>query len=108
MSAKKKAIRKAFRDSVFQRASYRCECCGVHGQDSQGDFDEGLPALDAHHITNRKAMPNGGYVKENGISVCPECHEAAEAEDPGYEPSVLYEKIGSSHEAAISASEALS
>ena len=108
MSAKKKAIRRAFRDAVFERARYRCECCGLHGQDAQGNSNEGLPPLDAHHITNRNLMPNGGYVKENGISVCSECHEKAEDEEQGYEPEVLYEIIGSSREAAELASQALS
>ncbi len=49
-------------------------------------------------------MPNGGYVKENGISVCDDCHLLAEDAAPGFEPEVLYEKIGSSHEAALKAS----
>lgn len=52
-------------------------------------------------------MPNGGYVRENGISVCTDCHLLAEDAEPGYEPEVLYEKIGSSYEYAVEASEKL-
>lgn len=69
--------------------------------------------LDAHHITDRTLMPNGGYVKENGISLCAECHEKAEEYHktgvafPGYSPAELYNKIGSSHDEAVKASEKL-
>jgi len=73
-----------------------------------------LIELDAHHITDRSIMPNGGYVAENGIAVCDECHESAEAwwkdgKGPsGFSRDDLYEKIGSSLSAAETASEALS
>lgn len=56
-------------------------------------------------------MPNGGYVPENGISLCAACHEKAEAHHrgdpvlPGFTPEELYASIGSSEEAAIAASE---
>lgn len=43
--------------------------------------------LDVHHITNRKMMPNGGYVKENGITLCDcydVCHFRAEQFNCGY------------------------
>lgn len=66
--------------------------------------------LDAHHITNRNLMPNGGYVKENGASLCKiekNCHLKAENCEPGYEAEALYEKIGSSHAEAVKASEKL-
>lgn len=59
-------------------------------------------------------MPNGGYVKENGVSLCEKCHEKAEAfhrgeqPEPGFSPPELYVKIGSSHEAALAASKRLS
>lgn len=58
-------------------------------------------------------MPNGGYVKENGISLCPLCHMKAEnfhlmgEAKPGYSPDELYALIGSSKEKAIAASEKL-
>lgn len=69
--------------------------------------------LDAHHITDRTLMPNGGYVKENGISLCPGCHEKAEVFHstgtalPGWSPDDLYEVIGSSYSLAHAASERL-
>ncbi len=101
VSSKKKLIRKAFRDAVFQRDGYKCVFC---------DIDEGL---DAHHITDRTLMPKGGYVLENGITLCPEHHLIAEVwhtsqhqewiED--FHPSDLYRIIGSSYERAVDSSE---
>lgn len=96
----KKAIRRAFRQSVFQRDGYRCVVCGTKGQDRQ-EKDEGLPDLDAHHITDRHEMPNGGYVKENGATLCGECHIKAESKE--IPPEDLYEMIGSSYEKAYQA-----
>ena len=58
-------------------------------------------------------MPNGGYVKENGISVCDDCHLKAEefhstgTAVEGFSPDDLYKKIGSSHEQAVAAAEKL-
>ena len=58
-------------------------------------------------------MPNGGYVKENGISLCPGCHEKAEVFHetgtalPGWAPDDLYRKIGSNHASAVRAAEKL-
>jgi hypothetical protein len=56
-------------------------------------------------------MPNGGYVPENGISLCDDgCHILAEVfhqtgtPHPGYAPADLYVRIGSSLEAASQAS----
>lgn len=68
-------------------------------------------------------MPNGGYVKENGISLCtipfglePSCHEKAEKFHitggkewtPGMHPDDLYRLIGSSETMATKASLMLS
>jgi len=70
--------------------------------------------LDAHHICDRNLMPNGGYVLENGISLCPECHEKAEVFHstgtpvPGYSVEELYKKINSSYEKTVEASQKLS
>jgi hypothetical protein len=106
--SKKKEVRAAFRYAVFGRAKYRCECCGTPGHDRQEEGGKGV-ALDAHHITDRHEFPNGGYVLENGISVCDECHLKAEAyhmnvePEPGFWPDELYQKIGSSYEQAIAA-----
>jgi 5-methylcytosine-specific restriction endonuclease McrA len=109
MSAEKKAIRKMFRDTVFKRDGFRCAACGMKSGKDTAEKD-----LDAHHITDRTLMPNGGYVKENGISLCASCHEKAEEFHStgiavtGYSPEDLYKKINSTLEKAIEASEKLS
>jgi len=99
MSAKKKLIRSAFREAVLLRDGNRCRIC---------KRDEG--ALDAHHITDRDVMPNGGYVTENGISLCGECHlaaERAEKSDKTFGPDTLYMLIGSDLNRAYEASKKL-
>jgi len=95
MKAKLK-IRDTFRNDVFERDNFKCVFC---------DKD----SVDAHHITDRKEMPNGGYVKENGISVCEEHHLICEKYhmsdgqkwDIGYHPNDLYKKINSSYAMAL-------
>lgn len=105
MSLKKKQQRAEFRNDVFTRDGFACRKCGVKFVD-----------LDAHHITDRNLMPSGGYVKENGITLCNVpggCHEKAEcyhsgAEVPqGYLPEDLYKLIGSSYEKALVSSRRL-
>lgn len=106
MSVKKKAVRAAFRKACFDRDGHKCRMCGTVPENG----DDGL---DAHHITDRNDMPNGGYVRENGISLCAECHEKAEMFHslgepyPGYSPIDLYLKIGSTEAIARRASERL-
>jgi predicted restriction endonuclease len=104
----KKAIREAFRIAVFERDGYCCVMCGKTSKEVK---------LDAHHITDRHDMPNGGYVAENGISLCDcaqgchwkaEHHHATGKAYPGYSPEDLYTKIGSDLEKAWEASEQLS
>lgn len=100
MSNAKKLVRENFRNAVFKRDGHKCRVCKKAGE------------LDAHHITDRTEMPNGGYVKENGISLCPECHLKAEQfhiyggkiYETGYHPDDLYKLINSSKEKAIQAS----
>ena len=53
--------RKAFRDAVLRRSDGRCVFCGA-------------PAVDAHHVIERKLFPDGGYVLENGAAVCENDH----------------------------------
>lgn len=36
------------------------------------------PAVDAHHILERRLWADGGYIPENGVSLCSECHLKAE------------------------------
>lgn len=114
----KKLIRRKFKEDTFDRDGYCCKWCG------NGPVYEATDAVfDAHHITDRNEMPNGGYVKENGITLCKynvdgeedSCHmkaekfhitEGAEWEE-GMHPDDLYKLIGSSKELAITKSEKL-
>lgn len=90
----KKKVRSNFRESCLKRDSYQCRKCGAKNC-----------KLDVHHITPRKALPAGGYVLANGITLCDipnGCHYKAElyysaGQCPaGFEPSALYDLIGSS------------
>ena len=58
----KKLIRQKFSELVFKRDKFKCCFCNETNN------------LDAHHITDRHLMPNGGYIKENGISLCKKHH----------------------------------
>lgn len=103
----KKEVREKFRNDVFSRDKNTCKVCGE---------TKPVEELDAHHITDRSEMPNGGYVKENGITVCKEdCHFKVELFHimegkewtEGFHPNDLYKMIGSSKELAIRKSEQL-
>ena len=101
--SQKKLTRKRFRDACYKRDAYECAVCGLHAGKEKAES-----LLDAHHITNRNDMPNGGYVKENGISLCEPCHIKAEAEQEiDFLPSALYKVIDSSYEEALEASDRL-
>jgi hypothetical protein len=54
-------LRDEFRARVFQRDKGRCVLCSA-------------PAVDAHHILERRLWPDGGYYLDNGASVCGACH----------------------------------
>jgi 5-methylcytosine-specific restriction endonuclease McrA len=105
MASQKKLIRQNFRDACYKRDKYKCAKCNFQSTPEQVEKE-----LDAHHITDRNLMPNGGYVKENGISLCAPCHEKAEEFHstgiayPGYSVDDLYKVIGSSLEKATEAS----
>jgi 5-methylcytosine-specific restriction endonuclease McrA len=106
MSAEKKRIRESFRVACHERDGHKCRACGwsIFNHEHK---------LDAHHITDRNLMPNGGYVKENGISLCPTCHEKAEVFHStgtaleGWAPEDLYRMICSSYDKAVAAAERL-
>ena len=98
----KKDIRNNFRNSVFERDNYTCQVCGL--------YNKNVDFFDAHHITDRSLMPFGGYVKENGITLCKDtCHIKCEKFhisdglewEEGLHPDDLYKKINSSKELAI-------
>lgn len=88
-----KKWRKKFREGVYKRDNYACRKCG------QKDGD-----LDAHHITDRHELPNGGYVLSNGITLCEPCHIKAGKHhitggkewETGFHPNDLYDMICSS------------
>ena len=79
MSSEKQMVRQEFRNAVFQRDGYRCVIC------------KSSEKIDAHHITNRDEMENGGYVLDNGITLFSKCHLLAEK----FYPNNLYKLIGS-------------
>lgn len=93
----KKRIRRKFREAVFKRDGNTCVFCDVKEN------------LDAHHITDRSDMVNGGYVPENGITLCHQHHmDAEEFHISGgsrwkqnMHPDDLYKMIGSSKELAV-------
>jgi hypothetical protein len=63
--------RDAFREAVFERDGYACVVCSK-------------PAVDAHHLYERKlwgVTEDGGYFLANGVSLCEKCHKEAEATD---------------------------
>lgn len=106
--SKKKQIRRKFRDSVFKRDKYTCIVCNKKHVSSD--------TLDAHHITNRNELPNGGYVLENGATLCKDsCHLDVEEfywsdrkQPSTLSPESLYKKINSSYELAYEKSLKLS
>ena len=101
----KKDLRNQFVAECLQRDGFACRTCGFKPNKSEVE-----QALAVHHITDRKEMPNGGYVPENGITLCKECHWKAEQYHAvgealeGWHPDDLYSKIHSSKEKAVIAS----
>ena len=100
----KKEIRAAFRKAVFDRDKHRCVMCGKSSKEVK---------LNAHHIIDRHDLANGGYVPENGITLCDfdgGCHWKAEhwhatgEAIPDYSPHDLFVKIGSDLDKAMEAS----
>jgi hypothetical protein len=53
--------RDQFREGVFERDHHKCVVCGE-------------PAVDAHHILERRLWPDSGYYMNNGTSVCGQHH----------------------------------
>jgi hypothetical protein len=111
---KHKRWRKNFNEVCLKRDQNRCAICKAVETDNI--------KLDVHHITDRHEMPNGGYVLENGITLCDQeicsnhsnpskvrediksCHKRAESWHThiygkpfdGFSPDDLYRKINSS------------
>ena len=57
--------RDQFREGVFARDAHQCVICKA-------------PAVDAHHIIERRLWNDGGYYISNGASLCTEHHIQAE------------------------------
>lgn len=96
-----KILRQKFNEDCLKRDKHKCAICGES------------KVLEVHHITNRHIMPNGGYTKYNGITLCPNHHWDAEAVlngtivDSNFSPDNLYKLISSSYELALTESEKL-
>ncbi len=109
MSKSKEEVRKNFRDSCFKRDKFTCVMCGIKAS----SHDEAMLIFDVHHICPRTEMPCGGFVLENGITLCHDDHLKAEefyssgVAIPGYSPDELYKRINSSKEKAVEASKRL-
>ena len=124
----KKETRRKFKAEVFERDNNTCQICGLGETLPNGMSVDPSEYFDAHHITDRSEMPNGGYVKENGITVCKDnghlnsegeliesCHMRCEefhisggkTWEKNLHPDDLYELIGSSYELAYEKSREL-
>jgi hypothetical protein len=110
---KYKRWRREFNITCRERDNHRCVMCEMtHYYSINQDFTTTKhlvgQSIEVHHITNRKEIPNGGYVLENGISLCAEhhCHAetfhrfGGESWYVGFHPNDLYKLIGSSAEEA--------
>lgn len=56
-----------WRNSVFQRDHYKCQCCGGKGNRKRG--------LEAHHISNYSTKIQSRFLVDNGITLCYFCHK---------------------------------
>lgn len=57
--------RNTFREAVLKRDNHQCVFCHA-------------PAIDAHHIMERRLFSDGGYYLDNGASVCEKHHKECE------------------------------
>lgn len=105
----KKQIRISFRTKVLIRDNFTCKCCGKKGYDRQDNPVKDKVPLDVHHIIDRKEITNGGYIPENGITLCDDCHLKAEKYHitqgkeavKDFHPNDLFAIINSSKELAL-------
>lgn len=61
--------RDEFRESCLKRDKQQCVVCGKKDN------------LAVHHIVERRLFSDSGYYMDNGATLCPECHIAAEKTD---------------------------
>ena len=87
--------RDQFREGTFERDKHKCLFC------------DRTDNLDAHHIIERRLFSDGGYYLENGSSLCPDHHMAAEMttlscedirEKAGIEKIVIPEDMYADHQ----------
>lgn len=71
--------RDEFREAVFERDHHQCVVCKA-------------PAVDAHHLIERRLWSDGGYHIDNGVSLCAEDH--LRAEETRISPQELREAAG--------------
>lgn len=81
-STQKLLSRDEFRNGVFKRDNHMCIICQK-------------PAVDAHHILERRLFPDGGYYLDNGASLC-EVHHL-EAEMTTLSAQTIREKLNIKH-----------
>lgn len=89
-----KMTREEFKETVFDRDRHKCVVC-----------DE--PAIDAHHLFERRLWSEGGYEIDNGVSLCELHHIQAEQtilsvdtlrELAGITEVILPDKLETGHE----------
>ena len=98
-----KKWRKSFNEECLKRDNYKCVVCNEKSN------------VDVHHIIDRHEMPNGGYVMENGITLCAVHHLQAELYHQssgtkghtGMYPDDLYSMIDSFYGLAVKKSSEL-
>ena len=59
---------KNWRNFVFSRDNYTCQCCGTHSGNGKA------VRLVAHHIQNWASCEELRYDEKNGITLCNDCH----------------------------------
>lgn len=100
---KLKRLKQIFNSECLERDNFCCVLC------------KKTEDLDVHHIKDRHELPNMGYTKWNGITLCSACHWKAEQFHissgkswiEGYSPNDLFKIINSSEEKAIEGSKNL-
>jgi hypothetical protein len=64
---------KLWRKSVFERDNYTCQECGARNGNGK------TIVLQAHHIKSWSEFPLLRLIKENGITLCKECHKLTDS-----------------------------
>ena len=70
---------KQWRDYVYHRDFFHCQLCGTGGK------------INAHHIKRKVDFPSLVYNKNNGITLCEDCHSVVTGRETIFES--LFTKI---------------